>query len=51
MSPFSDRWRAAVAPSLADIEALARDAYTRLPEQFRSMCQDLVDPGRGFPLR
>ena len=49
MSPFSDRWRAAVAPSLADIEALARDAYARLPEQFRAMCQDLVIRVEDFP--
>ena len=49
MSPFSDRWRAAVPPSLADIEALARDAFARLPEQFRAMCQDLVIRVEDFP--
>jgi predicted Zn-dependent protease with MMP-like domain len=36
------RWERAVAPSLADFEALAAAAWDRLPEQFRSMCGDLV---------
>jgi predicted Zn-dependent protease with MMP-like domain len=35
-------WESAVAPSLADFEALAAAAWDRLPEEFRSMCGDLV---------
>ena len=49
MTGFSDRWRAAAPPTLAEIEALARDAYARLPEQFRAMCQDLVIRVEDFP--
>ena len=49
MTGFSDRWRAAAAPTLADIEALAREAYARLPEQFRAMCRDLVIRVEDFP--
>ena len=30
------------APSLADIEQLATDAYARLPETFRTLCEGLV---------
>ena len=30
------------APSLADIEALAIEAFARLPETFRSLCEGLV---------
>ena len=29
-------------PSLAEFEALAAKAYARLPENFRSLCEDLV---------
>ena len=36
------QWDSAVAPSLADFEALAAAAWDRLPEQFRRMCGDLV---------
>jgi predicted Zn-dependent protease with MMP-like domain len=49
MTGFSERWRATAPPSLADIEALAREAYARLPEQFRAMCQDLVIRVEDFP--
>ncbi len=35
-------WRGAAAPSLADIEALAAEAYNRLPERFRGLCEGLV---------
>jgi predicted Zn-dependent protease with MMP-like domain len=27
------------APSLDDLEALAQDAYARLPEEFRRLCE------------
>jgi predicted Zn-dependent protease with MMP-like domain len=42
-------WRGAPAPSLADIEALAADAYARLPEHFRSQCENLVIQVADFP--
>lgn len=43
------RWKGTAAPSLADIEALASEAYARLPEQFRRLCQDLVIRVEDFP--
>ncbi|MGN6572802.1 MAG: metallopeptidase family protein [Pseudolabrys sp.] len=49
MTGFADRWRAAAPPSLAEIEALARDAYAKLPAEFRAMCQDLVIRVEDFP--
>jgi predicted Zn-dependent protease with MMP-like domain len=42
-------WRGAVAPSLAEIEALAADAYARLPEHFRGLCENLVIQVADFP--
>ena len=35
-------WQTATAPSLADIEAIAADAWDRLPAEFRNLCRDLV---------
>ena len=35
-------WQDATAPSLADIEALAKQAWTRLPAEFRALCRDIV---------
>ena len=42
-NPFSDplAWRAVKAPSLAEFEALAHEAFSRLPQRFRARC-DLV---------
>ena len=42
-------WRDRVAPSLADIEALAHSAWERLPSAFRNMCGDLVIRVEDFP--
>jgi predicted Zn-dependent protease with MMP-like domain len=42
-------WRGWPSPALADIEALAADAYARLPETFRSQCEDLVIQVADFP--
>jgi len=42
-------WRAVAAPSLADIEVLAADAYDRLPKHFRSLCEGLVIRVEDFP--
>jgi len=52
MSDFSDdpqAWRGVPAPSLADIEALAANAYARLPERFRALCEDLIIRVDDFP--
>lgn len=38
----SREWQHATAPSLADFEALAADAWDRLPGEFRQLCRDLV---------
>jgi predicted Zn-dependent protease with MMP-like domain len=45
----SPAWRTRPAPSLAEIEALAADAYARLPERFRGLCEDLVIRVEDFP--
>lgn len=47
---FDDgRARLGPAPSLADIEVLARQAYGRLPADFRALCEDLVIRVEDFP--
>jgi len=38
--PFA--WRSRKAPSLDELEVLARDVFARLPEKFRLLCEDLV---------
>jgi predicted Zn-dependent protease with MMP-like domain len=35
-------WRGLAAPSLADIEAMAAEAYSRLPERFQGLCEGLI---------
>ncbi len=42
-------WRDAIAPTLADIEQLARAAWERLPGEFRQMCSDLIFRVDEFP--
>jgi predicted Zn-dependent protease with MMP-like domain len=37
------------APSLAEFEAMAIEAFRRLPEQFRALCADLVIRVEDFP--
>jgi predicted Zn-dependent protease with MMP-like domain len=44
-----DSWRRAAAPSLAQFEALAIEAFRRLPEKFRLLCADLVIRIEDFP--
>ena len=39
----------AKSPSLADIEAIAHDAFSRLPKQFRDLCADLIIHVDDFP--
>jgi predicted Zn-dependent protease with MMP-like domain len=38
----SNAWLKTSAPSLAEMEAMAEDAYARLPEEFRTLCGNLV---------
>jgi predicted Zn-dependent protease with MMP-like domain len=49
MDKSSIDWRHAVAPSLAEIEAIAERAYARLPEGFRKLCEGLVIHVDDFP--
>jgi predicted Zn-dependent protease with MMP-like domain len=42
-------WSTAVAPSLADIEAMARDIFDQLPKTFRDMCEDVIIRVDDFP--
>jgi predicted Zn-dependent protease with MMP-like domain len=43
-NPIADplAWRPVKAPSLADLEVLAREVFARLPTKFRSLCEGLV---------
>lgn len=43
-TPFSDplAWRPIKAPSLDDLHVIAEEAYRRLPDKFRSLCEGLV---------
>ncbi len=36
------QWQMATAPSLADFEAMASEAWNRLPSEFRKLCRDVV---------
>ena len=49
MDKSSIDWRHAVAPSLAQIEAIAEQAYARLPDGFRKLCEGLVIRIDDFP--
>jgi predicted Zn-dependent protease with MMP-like domain len=40
--PSIKEWQRATAPSLADFERMAADAWHRLPAEFRSLAKDLV---------
>ena len=42
-------WRDRQAPSLEDMEALAAEAFARLPEAFRRLCQGVVIRVEDFP--
>jgi predicted Zn-dependent protease with MMP-like domain len=42
-------WRDLQAPSLGELEILAREAFERLPETFRALCADLVIRVDDFP--
>ncbi len=42
-------WRPLKAPSLAEFEAMAIEAFRRLPKNFRDLCADLVIRVDDFP--
>jgi predicted Zn-dependent protease with MMP-like domain len=44
-----DDWRKVAAPSLAAIEVMAAEAYARLPDRFRNLCEGLVIHVEDFP--
>jgi predicted Zn-dependent protease with MMP-like domain len=44
-----ERWSGVSAPTLTDIESLAADAYARLPERFRTLCEGLIIRVADFP--
>jgi predicted Zn-dependent protease with MMP-like domain len=43
-NPYADplAWRAVKAPSLADMEVLAREVFAGLPAKFRALCEGLI---------
>lgn len=42
-------WSALAAPTLADIEKLAAEAFARLPAEFRALCEGVVIKVDDFP--
>jgi predicted Zn-dependent protease with MMP-like domain len=50
-NPLSDplAWRGIAAPSLAELEILAAEAFRRLPAKFRTLCEGLVVQVEDFP--
>ena len=42
-------WRTVKAPSLAELEGLAEEAFRRLPQKFRALCEGLVIRVEDFP--
>ena len=42
-------WHGAQAPSLAELEAIADQAFKRLPRRFRDLCKDVVIRVEDFP--
>jgi predicted Zn-dependent protease with MMP-like domain len=42
-------WRSIKAPSLEELELLAENAFRRLPQKFRALCQGLVIRVDDFP--
>jgi predicted Zn-dependent protease with MMP-like domain len=42
-------WTSAKAPSLAEMEAMAHDALTRLPKAFRDLCEGVIIRVEDFP--
>jgi predicted Zn-dependent protease with MMP-like domain len=50
-APIADppAWRTMKAPSLAELEVLAEEAFRRLPQKFRALCEGLVIRVEDFP--
>jgi predicted Zn-dependent protease with MMP-like domain len=50
-NPITDPlgWRAVKALSLAEMEAIASDAYRRLPDGFRALCEGVIIRVDDFP--
>jgi predicted Zn-dependent protease with MMP-like domain len=50
-NPLSDplSWRPVTAPSLAEMEVIAEEAFRRLPPKFRALCEGLVIQVDDFP--
>jgi predicted Zn-dependent protease with MMP-like domain len=42
-------WTSAKAPSLAEMETMAHEAFARLPDHFRSLCDGLIIRVEDFP--
>ncbi len=42
-------WAQAGAPTLADFERMAEEAYARLPKEFRALCDGVVIKVEDFP--
>ena len=42
-------WQGAQAPSLAELEVIADQAFKRLPQRFRDLCKDVVIRVEDFP--
>jgi predicted Zn-dependent protease with MMP-like domain len=42
-------WHRVPVPTLGEFEALAADAYARLPRHFRELCEDLIVRVDDFP--
>ena len=42
-------WTSVKAPSLADMETMAHEAFARLPERFRRLCAGLIIRVEDFP--
>jgi predicted Zn-dependent protease with MMP-like domain len=49
--PFSEplAWRTIKAPSLEEFEVIATEAFGRLPQKFRSLCEDVIIRVEDFP--
>jgi predicted Zn-dependent protease with MMP-like domain len=49
VSDHPESWQAVKAPSLDELEILAQDAFRRLPDDFRALCQGLIFRVEDFP--
>ena len=48
-NPETSDWSSREAPSLAEFEAIADQAYAKLPTRFRDLCNDVVIRVEDFP--